>query len=268
MSLLNRVKSMSMSARIPSGTPSIHPEQPPSPTIAQTSKSRFHCNHRTRHAGGWLTGTMPASPPIACPRSSTPRAAQQQARVPCPIHTTHTPSQPPAAAGSSTVFPCHTDTGTGGTPPPPPTPQKERKGQRGIPPSRRRGLPREVYIDVLQRQYVFAAFTTSKTCSLSRLSFASPSFGCFRFGWPVVIWAGTGFSFSWAKCMRSELTECLSSYGFRACQCKQGPWQLHALFHFVLERICIVNHCDSNGAILTTPRASWPVGRPMTMPRG
>lgn len=180
------------------------------------------------------------------------------ARVPCPIHPTHTPSQP-STAGSSTVFPCHTQGDATTTT----TPQKERKGQRG---SRRLGapMPREVYIDLLRVQYVFAAFTTSKTCSFCRL----PEFRLFRFGWPVVIWTWAGFSFSWVKCMCSEVTACLSSQRCKTCQCMYGHCQLHALFHRILRQAVIVDHIDTNGAILTIPRATRPVGRPMTMPGG
>lgn len=152
LSLLNRGKSMSMSTRIPSGTPSIHPEQPPSPTIAQTSKSRFHCNHRTRHAGVVVDRHSASQSSHRLPAVLNPQgsAAASTCTMSHPYHTHPFPAASRSRFLNGLPLPHrHRHRGDATTTT---TPQKERKGQRGIPPSRRRGLPREVYIDVLQRQ--------------------------------------------------------------------------------------------------------------------
>lgn len=137
MSLLNRGKSMSMSTRIPSGTPSIHPEQPPSPTIAQTSKSRFHCNHRTRHAGVVVDRHNASQSSHRLPAVLNPQgsAAASTCTMSHPYHTHPFPAASRSRFLNGLPLP-HTDTGTGGTPPPPPPRKKSEKGKGG---SRRLG---------------------------------------------------------------------------------------------------------------------------------
>lgn len=189
MSLLNRGKSTSK--HIPSGTPSIHPEQPPSPTIAQPNQVPLPLQPQNP-PHGWVVDRHNGSQ--SCHR----RDSHPQPSTCTMSHPYHTHPFPAASRRFLNDLPLpHTrgDATTTTTT----TPQKERKGQGDPAVSARRCQGKCILTSCVCNMYL----PRLRRRKLA-LFVASPSFGCFASaGWSS---SGPGLTFRFLgqnACVRS-----------------------------------------------------------------